>query len=128
MNWSLPQTSTRDLIWSPKYISSLTFASKLFSNFSDELIATLSGLNETKEGSPLLFTFTFKAWISSPDSVVIIQFPPLTDFTFPFNWLFSPINCATKELSGFSYKTSGEEICWIFPSLNTAKRFLIDFS
>jgi len=36
-------------MWSPKYINSLTFASKLFSNFSEEFMATLSGLKEIKE-------------------------------------------------------------------------------
>ena len=36
---------------------------------------------------------------------------PFISFTVPLRVLFSPINFATKEFSGFSYKTSGVDNC-----------------
>ena len=39
----------------------MDFILSSFSNFSDELIATLSGLHESKEEPRLFFTFTLKA-------------------------------------------------------------------
>ena len=45
--------------------------------------------------------------------------------TSPLNVLFSPINSATKEFTGFSYSSAGSDNCWTLPSLNTAILFYI---
>ena len=40
--------------------------------------------------------------------------------TSPLKVLFSPINSATNEFTGFSYSSAGFDNCWTFPSLKTA--------
>ena len=40
----------------------------------------------------------------------------------PGSLLFSPMNWATKLLSGRSYRSDGGASCWMRPSLKTAMR------
>ena len=74
------------------------------------LIKALSGLNETLVLSPLDLTEIGLAVISALDNLTF-HFPPDISETSPLNVLFSPINSATKELTGFSYNSSGLESC-----------------
>ena len=74
------------------------------------LIKALSGLKEIFVLSPLLFTDIGLANISVL-ATFILHFPPEISETSPAKVLFYPINYATKELTGFSYSSSGLESC-----------------
>ena len=74
------------------------------------LINALSGLNDTLVFSPFDLTEIGFAIISALESLTL-HFPPYISETSPLNVLFSPINSATKELTGFSYNSSGLESC-----------------
>ena len=67
------------------------------------LIKARSGLNDTVVLSPLALTEIGFAKISTPLLNLILQVSPDISLTVPSNVLFSPINSATNELTGFSY-------------------------
>ena len=77
--------------------------------------------NETVVLSPFPLTEIGFANISALANLTL-HFPPEISETSPAKVLFYPINSATKELTGFSYNSSGLESCWTFPSLKTAIR------
>ena len=70
------------------------------------LINALSGRNDTLVLSPFDLTDIGFAIISALANL-ILHFPLDTSVTSPLNVLFSPINSATKEFTGFSYNSSG---------------------
>ena len=82
----------------------------MLSILSFGLINALSGRNDTLVLSPLDLTEIGLAIISELASLTL-HFPPDISETSPVNVLFSPINSATKELTGFSYNSSGLESC-----------------
>ena len=79
--------------------------------FSSGFISALSGLNETVVFSPLDLTVMGLAKISPPLFSLTLHLPLVTSITSPAKVLFSPMNFATKELTGDSYNWSGEESC-----------------
>ena len=73
----------------------------MFSILSLGLIKALSGLKEIFVFSPFPFTDIGFANISVL-ATFTLHFPPEISETSPAKVLFSPINSATKELTGFS--------------------------
>ena len=65
-------------------------------------IKALSGLKEIFVFSPLPFTDIGFANISVL-AILTLHFPPEISATSPLKVLFSPINSATNEFTGFSY-------------------------
>ena len=73
-------------------------------------IKALSGLNDTVVRSPFPLTEIGLANISALANFTL-HFPPEISETSPAKVLFSPINSATKEFTGFSYSSFGLESC-----------------
>ena len=73
----------------------------ILSIFSLGSIKALSGLKDTVVFSPLDFTEIALAIISPLDSLTLHSSPEISD-TSPLKVLFSPINSATNEFTGFS--------------------------
>ena len=74
------------------------------------LIKAVSGLNETLVLSPFDLTDMGFAIISALESLTL-HFQSDISETSPLNVLFSPINSATNEFTGFSYNSSGLDSC-----------------
>ena len=74
------------------------------------LINALSGLIETVVLSPLPFTDIGFANMSALANLTL-HLPSEISDTSPAKVLFSPINLATKEFTGFSYNSSGLDSC-----------------
>ena len=73
-------------------------------------INALSGLKDTVVFSPLDFTEIGLANISALPNLTLHLSLSISE-TSPLKVLFSPINSATKEFTGFSYNSAGSDNC-----------------
>ena len=74
-------------------------------------INALSGLSDIVVLSPFALATIGFAKISVPEFNLTLHLSPETSYTSPAKVLFSPMNSATKELTGLSYNSSGLESC-----------------